>query len=194
MFEWVRKFTPVYEEKEMLHKQFKLNKITFDQSPSTISDLALFYLAGSVILDERMLVALYAKSEMAQKMILENIAPHFKDVKVVYVENEIEVINMQYVKSESVALFNNNSSELMVVIKDLYRTTDMSVWKPEKKREISYYAVEKEQLDKQSLLVFQELQSFITEAYLDKNESLVFIPTGWDFEENLRGSSFLSYK
>src|SRR5690554_2457373 len=138
MFEWARKFTPVYEEQHVLHKQFNLKKVTFGQSPSSISDLAVFFLAGSVILDERMLVALYAKSEMAQRMILENIAPHFEDVKVVYVEDEIEIINMQYVKSESVALFNNNNSKLMVIFKDLYRTNDMSVWKPKMKREISY--------------------------------------------------------
>ncbi|TLS50790.1 hypothetical protein FE782_19030 [Paenibacillus antri] len=193
MFEWARKVTPMYAERELQHKRFSLKKITFDQTPSDISDLALFFLAGTVILDERMLVALYARSEMAQKMIIEHIAPHFKDVKVVYVENEIEVIQMQFLKSESADLFNKSTSELMTIIKDLYRTTDMSVWKAGEKRELGFYAVDKEQLDNQSLFIFPELQSFITEAYLESNESLILIPTGWSFHDDLRHSIFLNF-
>ncbi|MCI3919180.1 hypothetical protein MO973_02900 [Paenibacillus sp. TRM 82003] len=193
MTDWARKYTPVHEERALVQKQFNLKKIEFDQAPTDISDLALFFLAGCNILDERMLVALYARSEVAQKMILDHIAPHFKNVKVVYVENEIEVIQMQYPKSESVDLFNNSRSGLKTVIGDLYRTTDMRVWKAEKKREINYYAVEKEQLDKQAYFASPELQTFITEAYLKSDETLVLIPTGWKLDESLKRSTFLSF-
>lgn len=193
MLDWVRNYTPTREPRPFHQKRFHLKKIPSDQSPTEMNDLALFFLAASVMLEESMMVPLYARSEMAQKMIFEHIAPHFHDVKVVYVEEEIEVIQMQFVKAESVALFNNSSSGLITVLKDLYRTTDMGVWRAGKKRSIAYYAVQKERFDHQTCWVSPDLQRFITEAYLERNETLTLIPTGWQFTEDLKQSYFLHF-
>ncbi len=193
MMDWVRKFTPIREERAFVPKRFHLKKMTFDHAPTDISDLALFFMAGCILLDERTLVALNARSDLAQKMILDQIAPHFIDVKVVYVEDEIEVIQMQYPKSDSVHLFNNSDSRLKTVIKDLYRTTDTGVCVSGTKRKIHHYAVKKAQLAKQPFFAFPELERFITEAYVMGDESLVLLPTGWKLDEEVRHSAFLGF-
>lgn len=193
MLEWIKKTTPVDETRGIRHRPFYLRKFNFEQPPSSINEIALFFLAGSVILDESMMLSLYAKSDSVQKTIMNDIAPHFEDVKIVYVENEIEIINMQQIKCKSVLLFNKSDSEVIEIIKDLYRTNDMSVWKPEGIRETSHYAVNKEKLDKRNCSVFVELQRFITEAYMDIGEPLVLFPTGWNLEDGLIKSPFLVF-
>jgi hypothetical protein len=193
MIDWIKRITPPSEKAaENRHRPFHLSKVHLNQVPTSMSDLALLFIAGSFISDSSM-VSLSAKSDAVQKMIMDHIAPHYKDVKIVYVEDEVEIINMQYVKTESFQLFNESDSDFIKIVSDLYRTGEMTNWKFEGTRKISHYAVIKAKLNLDNHSNPHAVKSFITEAYIKINKPLVMLPTGWRLDDHLKESISLRF-
>jgi hypothetical protein len=186
------------ERKEIKHKQniqrkFHLKKMSFVDSPSFIDALAIYFIACSVLIDENMMNTLYIRDENTRNLLLNSVAPHFREVKKVYVENKHEVVNMQYVRKESVELFHSNTSHIKQLVHDIYRTKDMSIWQHEGKRDLDYYSVNLSELAPLAIPHTNEIVRYLTIEYLDQDEAFRFIPTGWEFEQSLKNSVALRF-
>jgi hypothetical protein len=166
MLNWIEEFKPINKGMEKIqNRRFNLKKVSFG-SPSSMTELARFVSAGSFLLEDNMMNILSAKDETARNLIMNDIAPHFKDVKIVYVEDEVEVVNMQYLKEESKKLFDSTSNGVIQVLKDLFKTKDMSVWKSEKKRDLIQYAVKIKELDMHDIPNTKDIREFLKKDIL----------------------------
>lgn len=59
---------------------------------------------------------------------MDEVAPHFLDVKLCVKEGEIETIYMRHVRPESKALLDSVQTGILPVMEDLYRHRDTSLW------------------------------------------------------------------
>jgi hypothetical protein len=193
MLNWIEEFKPINKGKETIHhRRFNLKKVSFE-STSSMTELARFVSAGSVLLVDNMMNTLSAKDDTARNLILNDIAPHFIDVKVVYVEDEVEVINMQYLKEESKKLFDSTSNGIILVMHDLYRNRNMSVWKSEQRRELIQFTVKIDELNVYDIPNTKDIKEFLKKGYFDLGEEFSLIPTGWTIEEELKESITLRF-
>lgn len=153
-----------------------------------MTELARLLSAGSMLLADNMMNVFSAKDETVRSLIMNDIAPHFEDVKIVYVEDEIDVVNMQYLKEESKKMFGTTNNGIIQVIQDLFRTNDMSIWTSGKKRELTQYSVKINELDMYDIPNTKDIKDFFIKGYFDLGEEFNFIPTGWTLEEKLKES------
>ncbi|MDQ0887825.1 hypothetical protein QFZ81_002913 [Paenibacillus sp. V4I9] len=193
MFDWIEEFKPTNKDlKQIHHRRFNLKKVSFE-SPATMTELARLLSAGSVLLADNMMNIYSAKDETARSLIMNDIAPHFEDVKIVYVEDEIDVVNMQYLKKDSKKMFNSTNIGIIQVIHDLIRTNDMCIWTDGKKRELTRYSVRLNALNKYDIDNTNDIQDFFTKGYFDLGEEFGFIPTGWILVDDLKESKTLRF-
>lgn len=194
MLNWIEEFKPINNSRmeQPPLRRVHLKKISLE-APSSMTELARFVSAGSVLLADNMMNGLSAKDETARNLIMNDIAPHFIDVKLVYVEGEVEAVNIQYLKEESKKRFDSTSNGIIQVIHDLYRTRDMSVWKSEHRRELIQFAVKIHELDTYDIPHTEDLKEFLKRGYFDLGEEFCLIPTGWTLEEELKESITLRF-
>lgn len=193
MFKWIEEFKPSNKVmKEIRHRRFNLKKVSFE-SPVSMTELARLLSAGSMLLADNMMDVFSAKDETVRSLIMNDIAPHFEDVKIVYVEDEIDVVNMQYLKEESKKMFDTTNNGIIQVIQDLFRTNDMSIWTSGKKRELTQYSVKINELDMYDIPNTKDIKDFFIKGYFDLGEEFNFIPTGWTLEEKLKESKALRF-
>jgi hypothetical protein len=193
LFDWIEESMPTNRSaKQILGRRFNLKKVSLE-SPAYMTELARLLSAGSALLSDNMMNVYSAKDETVRYLIMNDIAPHFEDVKIVYVEDEIDVVNMQYLKEESKKMFDSTNNGIIQVIHDLFRNNDMSVWTDGKKRELTRYSVKLNELDKYDIDNINDIQDFFTKGYFDLNEEFGFIPTGWTFVDELKESKALRF-
>jgi hypothetical protein len=193
MFDWIEEFKSTNKDlKQIHHRRFNLKKVSFE-SPTAMTELARLLSAGSVLLADNMMNIYSAKDETARSLIMNDIAPHFEDVKIVYVEDEIDVVNMQYLKKDSKKMVNSTNTGITQVIHDLFRTSDMSIWTDGHNRELTRYSVKLNALNKYEIDNTNDIQDFFTKGYFDLGEEFGFIPTGWILEDELKESKTLRF-
>ncbi|MNI35783.1 hypothetical protein D3C73_898180 [compost metagenome] len=193
MFDWIEETIPTNRStKQILGRRFNLKKVSLE-SPASMSELARLLSAGSALLADNMMNVYTAKDETVRYLIMNDIAPHFEDVKIVYVEDEIDVVNMQYLKEESKKMFDSTNNGIIQVIHDLFRTNDMSIWTDGKKRELTRYSVKLNELDKYVIENTNDIQDFFTKGYFDLGKEFSFIPTGWTLVDELKESKALRF-
>ncbi|WP_248926856.1 hypothetical protein [Paenibacillus hamazuiensis] len=176
-----------------IFRPFYLKKIDDNKTPREMSELAAFFAAASVLIDEGTMVSLPVRNEAASRMVLAEIAPHFNDVKIVYVDDEADVVNMRLIKPESAALFHNGRSGISGIMRDFFRTGDISLWTSERRRKIGSFTVDNSKLAPYDVPDTQSLKQYITSAYFNAEEDLSLTPTGWTFEDGLRDSIALRF-
>jgi hypothetical protein len=192
MFDWLSTYVPENKENKFVQRPFYLKRIHVNE-PSSMNELAVFFIAGSVILTDNMMVSLSVKKPHARELILNDVATHFKEVKLVYFDDQVEVINMQYIKQESKAIFYNNKSMFMEIVRDLFRTKDMNNWITPARRALSRYTINADKIETLDIPNTQDVKRYITAEYIDQEQPLAFTPTGWKVEEDLKHSIFIRY-
>lgn len=90
MFHWLEEIEPKMntEASHDDHKQITIKKLELNTTLESISVLAQFFIAGSAMLSKNTVVQLPASNKKAYSTILNEIAPHFQNVKVVLKDNE----------------------------------------------------------------------------------------------------------
>ncbi|OXM14453.1 hypothetical protein [Paenibacillus herberti] len=146
MFDWTEKYKSTNKElREISHPRFHLKKAAFE-SPLAMTELARFISSASALLEDNVMNSYSAKDKTVRELLFNDVAPHFENVKIVYYEDEISVVNMQFLKEDSKTMFHSTSTGIIQVIYDLYRTNDRSIWTSGKERELTWYSVKVNEL------------------------------------------------
>jgi hypothetical protein len=196
MYEWLTEGEPEFR-KSGNGKAPGLDRVRLERKSldpiDFLSASAVFFIAGNAIQEEVMLVNLHIRKPSTRKMVMEEIAPHFEDVKQIYVDGQEESVNLLILRNRSKELFLRNQSPMMALARDLYRVKDISMWRHAGRRELQTYTVIPEKLQKANIPESDDLRQLIAEEYLEPKELLAFVPTGWAFADELRNSLFLRY-
>lgn len=193
MFTWISLYTKPEKSDIPNHREsFYLKKIQTEH-PESITELALFFIAGSMIVSEEMMISLPVRNEESKALIHEEMAVHFEDVKLVYRDDQLTNINMRLPKVKSKELFNCSVSDIKEMMFDLYRTNEMNNWTTPHRRSFSHYRILNRELEILEVPNTDKLRKYIVEEYFRYNESLCLIPSGWNFKENLKSSLVLRF-
>jgi hypothetical protein len=193
MFTWISHYIKQGKSDTPIHREsFYLKKIQSNH-PESMTELATFFIAGSMIVSEEMMVSLPVRYKESETIILEEMAVHFEDVKLVYRNDQLTNINMRLPKRESKALFNISSSETKKMMFDFYRTSELNNWSTPHKRSISHYRILTREIERQEIQSTEKLKQYILREYIRTNESLCLIPSGWNFQDNLKNSLILRF-
>jgi hypothetical protein len=158
-----------------------------------MNELGQLFTAASFLLEENVMVQLPASDLTALDLIKRDIAPHFKNVKFVMVNGQVEFIMMQYLKDSSLQVLQDISMEgLHPIILDLYRSKDMNRLGPHRpQRRIRRFKVRNEFLDVLRDSNLKDIQHFIESAYFSRGDFLALSPTGWKINDELQHSIIL---
>ena len=191
MLDWIsyyepnKNIKPINDQKALDIKRISLDPINY------LNEIAMMFIAGSIMLSEDMMVSLSIRNEKSRNAILNEVAPHFHETKLVYFDYQLAYINMRIVRDSSKELFFRNNSIMLQLVKDLYRTTDMKNWSTPVKRKIQYYQVIKDKMESLEMKELNQISDYIMKEYFEYNEELVLIPTGWKLQDELKASLFL---
>ncbi|TVX96289.1 hypothetical protein [Cohnella terricola] len=193
IYSWLSDYVePEKSDLRTNHGSIYLKRIQ-TESPDSITETATFFITHSMIASIDTLVCLPIRNEQSKKLILGEVAVHFEDVKLVFSNGQLELINMRIVKEKSRDLFNSSTLEIRKITFDLYRTKDMSNWVTPHKRSFSYYTIKNDNFEKLALRNTERLQQYIYDEYFSFNETLCLLPNGWIFQENLKDSLCLRF-
>jgi hypothetical protein len=198
VYDWIKGCSLVeYCEKEKRmdfdQPSFHMEKVTMDQFPSTMTALAQYFTAGSIWLTDNFSVGIPGHNEEVRRLIMEELASHFVDVKLCITEGEIETIYMQHVRPESKKLFADAKTSVLPVMEDLYRHHEISEWRHEGRKKLLYYTVNISALKPYDAADTQGLKTVLRKAYLDQGKEFVLMPLGWLFDDSLRDSIALRF-
>lgn len=197
--DWLSKVEPIILEpeeimriQEMQLKPYRIERIEL-ASVDKISELAILFVAGCVWGSESTMVSLPTRNDCSRTKILEEVAPHFRDIKLVWQDNRIDKINMQHMKEESKQLFLNNDVEMIEIVRDLYRTVDVTNPMHSPRRPIQHYHIDEAAIETLQVNHTDSLKKYICREYMHENEELVFLPSGWVLSDALKESLFLRF-
>ncbi|NOU96369.1 hypothetical protein GC093_24595 [Paenibacillus sp. LMG 31456] len=158
--------------------------------------LAQFLNASSVLLPGNTSVQLEIVNEELHKLILEELAPHYENVKAVIIDDYIKTLIMEQLKNDSVEIFRSmdQRGELSPLIKDFYRSSDRNLLGPHKmSRTCRYFIVLPDKLEPMKLTGTDSLRKWIHNGYIQRNERLALSPTGWVLHDELKNSVALRF-
>lgn len=197
--DWLSKVEPIKfdpEEimriQEMQLKPFRIEPIEL-ASVDKISELAILFVAGCVLGSESTMVSLPTRNDCSRTKILEEVAPHFTDIKLIWRDNQLDNINMQHMKEESKQLFLNSDVEMIEIVRDLYRTTDLTNPMHSLHRPIQHYHIDEAAIETLQVNHTESMKEYICREFMHENEELVFLPSGWYLSDALKESIFLRF-
>jgi hypothetical protein len=179
-----------------IHRPFKIEKLKVDDSINSMTVLAQFLNASSVLLPGNISVQLENVNEELHKLILKELVPHYEKVKAVIIDNCIDTIIMQQLKNDSVEMFRSmeQSGELSPLIKDFYRSSDRSLIGIHKiSRRCRHFIVLPGKLEPMKLAGTDSLRKWVQDGYIQRNKSLALSPTGWVLHDELKKSVALRF-
>ncbi|BCG59159.1 hypothetical protein [Paenibacillus sp. URB8-2] len=172
---------------------FRMEKVDMMTIPTSATVLAQLFLSPSVWLNDNIMHEIWGQNEEIRRLIMDEVAPHFLDVKLCVKEGEIETIYMRHVRPESKALLDSVQTGILPVMEDLYRHRDTSLWHHKGRRKLLYYTVKNEAISSSKLPDTQGLEKVLQKAYFDRNEDYRLLPLGWTFDDSLRESAALRF-
>lgn len=199
MFEWLNNYSRIDYRAYSRRMDFggdtgvRFNKVEVDK-PNGITTLAQYFLAGNVWLTDNFRVGIPVRNRKVLQRVMQEVAPHFTDVKQCVRDGFIETVYLQAPRPESLELFKQTETEILPIMKDLYRHQDISVWYSGKKRRLVHYTVNLEVLEPYNGYGIQEVQDLLRTAYFeDGGESFALMPLGWTMGGSLKDSAALRF-
>ncbi len=199
MFEWIQDYSSLtYCSKQERMKfddnsRFEMKRMMTDD-PTEMSALGQYFTAASVWLSVDFTVAIPVLDEEVRERIMQEVAPHFAEVKQVVRKGRIETVYLRQLKPGSVKLFNDNQAGILPVMKDLYRHHDIGDRYAGRKRELVHYTVKVNALEPYEEDGAGELQALLRKAFFGEEVTdFGLLPLGWQFDDSLRHSLALRF-
>lgn len=148
MFEWIQDYSLLEYCSRQEHmnfgdrSRFFMHTVTVD-TPSGMTALAQYFIAGSVLLDMDFNITVPVPAEQLQQQV----APHFGVVRQLERKGRIESVHMNQLKPGSVKLFHETETGILLIMKDLYRHNDSEHWYSGQKRRLVHYTVDPTELE-----------------------------------------------
>lgn len=199
MFEWIQDYSLLEycRRQEQMNfgdrSRFFMHTVTVD-TPSGMTALAQYFIAGSVLLDMDFNITVPVPDEQLLQQVMEEVAPHFGVVRQLERKGRIESVHMNQLKPGSVKLFHETETGILLIMKDLYRHNDSEHWYSGQKRRLVHYTVDPTELEPYEDAEVKKVQALLQQAYFG-GEAVEFgiMPLGWPFDDSLRHSAALRF-
>jgi hypothetical protein len=179
---------------DLAHHDFRIERIdTLSQPVSRMTALGQYFTAACIWLSDQMMIELPAPDDEIKSLILDQVAPHFTEIKMVVAEKEGETIRLQHIKPESKLLFNQADTGAMPIVRDLYRHRGIDQWQQQFKRTLVKFSVDTSKLKPSFTEDLQDLTLLLTRAFLEPGEEYTLMPLGWVLDDQLQESAALLF-
>ncbi|MFP4977270.1 hypothetical protein ACE6ED_17835 [Paenibacillus sp. CN-4] len=136
-------------------------------------------------------LAFPASSESAVRLIMEQAAPCFRNVRRLGGPGSGQIL-LQKINPEIPGMLERSSSGLLEVVKDLYRQPSKNKTEPAATSLLTY-TLDMEKFDPIAAEGQAELRTLLQEMYFDAGETCLLTPSGWQLEEALSLSPALRF-
>ncbi|MFE5130857.1 hypothetical protein, partial [Bacillus mobilis] len=126
-------------------------------------------------------------NDITLNIVKNELIPHYKDVKQVFINNELHEIFMIGLKEESKQTLKELlTNGIYPVVPDLYRSCSFN--RIVGRRTLKYYSVLFDCIDPMFLKETQEIAYFLKHSFFQKEGCISLVPTGWFLKESLKDS------
>ncbi len=187
MYDWLIEIEEQKYPSPTINEDFYIKKISPVSSNTTLSPICQLFSGMDVILEEDVYTSFPITNDVALNIIKNELIPHYKNVKQVFINNELHEIFMIGLKEESKqtlkALLTNG---IYPVVPDLYRSRSFN--RIVGRRKLKYYSVLFNCIDPMFLIETQEIAYFLKHSFFEIEDCISLVPTGWLLEDSLKES------
>lgn len=187
MFDWLIEIDePKYSESN-IDENFHIKKIPTVSSTPNISPICQLFSGMDIILKEDVYTSFPITNDVTLNIVKNELTPHYKDVKQVFINNELHEIFMIGLKEESKQTLKELlTNGIYPVVPDLYRSCSFN--RIVGRRTLKYYSVLFDCIDPMFLKETQEIAYFLKHSFFEKEDCISLVPTGWILEDSLKES------
>jgi len=187
LFKWVTEIERPSFEINVGKREIRIEKIDSTIELKEMNPVCQFFASFDVMFERDFLTSLPTPNQDALNTIMNEIVPHYLDVKQIFIEGKLKEINVRGLKKDSKRIVQHLlSNDIYPVIPDLYRTKNLNL--ATGPRELKHFLVKKDMID---LLHFEEtekVREFLMSSFFPDRGSISLQPTGWKLNDNLKDS------
>ncbi|MFV8828549.1 hypothetical protein [Alkalihalobacterium sp. APHAB7] len=163
---------------------FTIETVQCGKKLTDMTAVCQFFAAYDVMTGQDALTILPTPTKEAEDIIMNELVPHYQDVKKIVVDEKLVEINVRFLKEGSKKIVKQRlvQGELPLV-HDLYRTEQLNL--PAQPRELKYYLIDKKNVQIIHTKEAQEIGDFIKSSFFARDGVLSLIPRGWKLKEDL---------
>jgi hypothetical protein len=187
MFKWFTEIDEPPSEFNNDNGELKIERIETTVELKEMSPVCQFFASFDVIFDCDSLTSLPTPNQTALETILNEVVPHYLDIKQIYIDGKLIEINVRGLKKESKRILQDLlSNGINPVIADLYRTKNLNL--PTRPRKLKYYSVNQEMIDSLHIEETEKVRGFLISSFFTARGLISLQPTGWKLDDNLKES------
>ncbi|GEL77202.1 hypothetical protein [Tenuibacillus multivorans] len=187
MFKWITEIDQPPFEFNNENGEFRLKRLDSTVELNEMSPVCQLFASFDVILDHDALTILPTPNDHALETILNEVVPHYLDVKQIFIDGKLKEINVRSLKKESKKIVEDLlSNNIYPVIPELYRTKNLNL--PTEPRKLKHYLVKLELIDPLFIEETEKIHNFFKSSFFTESGSIKLQPTGWKLNEHLKES------
>ncbi|ADU32187.1 hypothetical protein [Evansella cellulosilytica] len=187
MLKWMTEIDEPLSEMNNDHGELNIERLEATDELKEMSPVCQFFTSFDVILDCDSVTALPTPTQTALKTILNEVVPHYLDIKEIYINGKLIEINVTGLKKESKRLVQESlTNGIYPVIPDLYRTKNLQL--PTGPRNLKYYSVNLDMIDSLHNDETEKIRDFLISSFFTSRGFISLQPTGWKLEDSLKES------
>jgi hypothetical protein len=186
MLEWITEIEKKYPSNNE-NGQLSIKRFNSTVELNEMSSVCQFFASFDVILDENALTVLPTPNDKALNIIMNEVVPHYIDVKQIFIDGKLKEINVRGLKEESKKivkdLFLKGGYPVML---DLYRTNNLNL--ATGPRNLKHYLIKQQSLSPLHLSETETIREFLESTFFAEKGSIMLQPTGWKLDDTLKES------
>ncbi|MFE4429961.1 hypothetical protein ACFRH9_23375 [Peribacillus butanolivorans] len=187
MFKWITEIDEPPFGFNNENSELSIKRIDSTVELNEMSPVCQLFASFDVILDDDSLTSLPTPNDNALETILNEVVPHYLDIKQIFIDGKLKEINVRCLKKESKKIVQDLlSNGIYPVIPDLYRTKNLNL--STGPRELKYYLVNQELIDPLYIKETGKIREFFMSSFFTESGSIMLQPTGWKLDDNLKES------
>ncbi len=187
MYDWLIESEERKYPSPTTNEDFHIEKISPISSNTSLSPVCQLFSGMEVILEEDVYTSFPIANDVTLNIITNELIPHYKDIKQVFINNELHEIFMIGLKEESKQTLKELlTNGIYPVVPDLFRSRSFK--RAVGRRKLKYYSVACDCIDPMFLKETQEIGYFLKHSFFQKDGCISLMPTGWFLEDSLKES------
>ncbi|WP_066400259.1 hypothetical protein [Neobacillus mesonae] len=167
--------------------EYSIKRMISSVEINEMSPVCQFFASIDVILGIDFVTSLPTPNDYALETILNEVVPHYLDIKQIFIDGKLKEINVRGLKKESKRIVQDLlSNDIYPVFPDLYRTKNLNL--ATGPRELKYYLVNQEMIESLHIEETEKIRGFFMSSFFTERGSIMLQPTGWKLDDKLKDS------